>query len=221
MTLTITPETADQEAVEAQALAVELEARLKAGDFDVTAAQLATARQKADHAVLRAEGVNANAEREAAAELNRQGEDLHARFVEDILADFENMETRIVAFAQAAGALFDSVTTYEDRRVGYKRKWNALFAGNTDLPAALRFKANSRPGGDFGALADPHHVARKVTPVQLVIAVLSEVITSAVSKVGELDGIDRGLRTQLASGGYANGLRSLRELRKQLDKEKK
>jgi len=219
MTLTLDPATAEATAADAQAYAADLEARLKDGDVKVTAKALAEARQKAEYAVLRAQGAKAQAVREAAEELARQGEELHARFTEDMLDAFETIEGKIVGFAASAGALLDVVGTYEQRRDGFKRQWNTLFAGNTELSAAVKFKAGHSSSGDFGALGQSNQVARKVSPVQLVIAVLSEAITSAGFSPGELDGIDRDLRGQLTSTGYANGLRSIRQLRKQLDKE--
>lgn len=212
-------EAAVQEAAEAVKTADRMEAEMRAGDLSISPSDVREARTEAEDLVLRLESAKAAKAREEREDLEQRGTDLHARFVEDQTAAFETVEQKIVGFAQAAGALLDSLDFYDETREGYKRRWNEVFRGNTDLPAALKFKAGGKSGGgDFGALDHPYTVARSIPPLQTVVAVLGEVITRYPKN--PRSGIDREIYGRLTVTGHQNGLKSLRELRKQLDKQK-
>ena len=220
MTLTLDPvQAAEQEAVQAQALAVGLEAKLKTGSGRVTAAQLAKARQEAEHAALRAQGAKAAAEREEAEARLTAGRQLFEEWREAGVASLLDAAEKFERAGTAINEAINAVDSLNDTHTGFKQKWAAHFGSDLQNDAALAFKFGNRSGGDWGAI-DQHHGIRKLEPIRLLAALIVD-LTRARDK-NTMGGIERGLRTQLDQGPHNIELRQFRKVAQHFkEKEKK
>ena len=113
--------------------------------------------------------------REAKADREERGRQLHQEFV----TDTSNLVTRtnesLIEVGKALGVALDDLDQMKDLKDAYQNKVNEIFHGDMENPVALMWNFNHQPGGSFGAL-DESHIVPRPNPVETILAVFGEAL---------------------------------------------
>ena len=206
---TPTPQEAEAELRKAEQHFSDLEARLLEGDTSVRQSDFSSASSRLEYLSKMLEGAKSVAVREAKADKEERGRQLHREFVADASALIAQTNESLIEAGKTFNVALDYLDQMKDLKDAYQNKVNGIFGGDMENPVALMWKFNHQPGGSFGAL-DESHIVPRPNPVETILAVFGEA----------LRGRDHSRRTgpdakwwgQLKAPQLASGLRDLRAL---------
>ena len=206
---TLSPEKAEAQLREAEDHYNDLEERLTSGDTSVRQSDFSSARSRVEYMEKVLKGAEASAFREAKADREERGRQLHKEWVTDTSKLVTQTNQSLIEVGKAFNVALDYLDQMKDLKDAYQNKVNEIFRGDMENPVALLFKRGHHSAGSFGAL-DESHLLPRPNPVETILAVFGEA----------LGGRDHSRRTgpdakwwgQLKAPQLANGLRELRAL---------
>ncbi len=203
----LTPSEARQQLEDAQIHLQELINRLEQGDFSVKQSSLSQAKSKVEFLESVAKGAEAAEQRRKDEERDAAGKQLYNEFLTDAEKVISEADQALGDVGRTVALAFDALDRIHDLRHGYQSRWNDLFRGHTEQPAALLFKLNGNPSATFGAIAEGR-VLPRLAPIETIEAVIAE----AARGRGTPSGADAVWWSQLKVRQIASGLRDIRSL---------
>ena len=205
---TPSPEEAEAQLRDSEDHYHDLEERLTAGDMSVRQSDISSARSQVEYMEKVLKGAEATAFREAKADREERGHQLHRRFVADTSKLVTQTNQSLIEVGMALSVALDDLDQMKDLKDAYQKKVNEIFGGDMENPVALLFKRGHHSAGSFGAL-DEFHVLPRPNPVMTLLAVFGETLRGHDRT---LSGPDQGWAGQLKQGPLANDLRDIRAL---------
>ena len=205
---TPTPQEAEAELRKAEQHFSDLEARLLEGDTSVRQSDFSSARSRVEYMEKVLKGAEATAVREAKADREERGRQLHREFVTDTSKLVTETNQSLIEAGKTFNVALDHLDQMRELKDTYQGKVNQIFGGDMENPVALLFKRGHHSAGSFGAI-DEFHVLPRPNPVMTLLAVFGEALRGRDRR---LSGPDQSWAGQLKQGPLANGLRDLRAI---------
>lgn len=185
----------------------ELTNRLERGDFSVRQSDLSQAENRVRYLERVVTGAEVADQRRQGEERDDAGKRLYQEFLTGAEKAVREADQALQDVGRTVAVALDALDQIDDLRHGFQSRWNGLFRGHTEEPAALAFKFNGNPSGSFGAITEG-----RVLPRMNSIETIEAVIAESVRGRKNMSGPDAAWWSKLKAPQIASGLRDIRNL---------